>query len=498
MTTSDAPPQSRRALREQGRSTGPVPQVDADARPSGDAEPATATAPVIVRNREGRQALAWLDDDTVTARPAPGDLSGTQHPYAVVAPDLLARRPRRSPLRAGVIVPLLAVLGATGAYAATTLLWPLHAVAPGVREIALQDLGAPASAVTWPAEGSAAVGVAGISTTAASGAETAPIASISKLVTVLMILDELPLAVGEQGPSYTFTARDRTTYYSYLDNDESALNVPVGGSLTEYQMLQGILIGSAGNYTDRLASTVWPNDRVFAAAARAWLTRHNLPGITLVEPTGIDPANAADPASLITLARLALANPVVAEIVRTPSVELPGAGLVTNTNDLLTDPAVVGLKTGTLDGAYNLLAAEEVTIADTPVRVYATVLGQPTDEARDGETARLLNDVAAEAAAPQVVPAGSLTGVVTTKWGATVNIVTDADASVILWNGASGTVTTSIALGDARAANDAVGEVRVKGPLNATTTGLHLTADIPDPDPWWRLTHPLELFGLVD
>ena len=42
------------------------------------------------------------------------------------------------------------------------------------------------------------------------------------------------------------------------------------------------------------------------------------------------------------------------------------------------------------------------------------------------------------------------------------------------------------------------GEVRVKGPLNATTTGLHLTADIPDPDPWWRLTHPLELFGLVD
>lgn len=49
------------------------------------------------------------------------------------------------------------------------------------------------------------------------------------------------------------------------------------------------------------------------------------------------------------------------------------------------------------------------------MRVYATVLGQPTDEARDGETARLLDDVAAEAATPQVVPAGSLTGVVTTK-----------------------------------------------------------------------------------
>ena len=97
MTTSDAPPQSRRALREQGRSTGPVPQVDADARPPSGAEPSPETSPVIVRNREGRQALAWLDDDTVTALPAPGDLAGTQHPYAVVTPDLLARRPRRSP-----------------------------------------------------------------------------------------------------------------------------------------------------------------------------------------------------------------------------------------------------------------------------------------------------------------------------------------------------------------------------------------------------------------
>ena len=133
----------------------------------------------------------------------------------------------------------------------------------------------------------------------------------------------------------------------------------------------------------------------------------------------------------------------------------------------------------------------------TTVRVYATALGQSTADGRDQETARLLAEVAAEVSTPRILPAGTLAGVVTTAWGATANIVTDADASVILWNGASGTVTTALDLGEARTANAAVGTVKVTGPLDAATVGVHLTADIGDPDAWWRLTHPLQLWGLA-
>ena len=96
---------------------------------------------------------------------------------------------------------------------------------------------------------------------------------------------------------------------------------------------------------------------------------------------------------------------------RTPLVTLPGAGTVVNTNDLLTDPAVIGLKTGSLRGAYNLLAAKDVVSGDTTLRVYAVALGQPSDEARDTETARLLTGVAAEASAPTVLAAGTVAGV---------------------------------------------------------------------------------------
>ncbi|WP_336631891.1 MULTISPECIES: D-alanyl-D-alanine carboxypeptidase family protein [unclassified Microbacterium] len=477
--------------------------VDDSPPPPGPAAVAAPDASSVVLTAHdaargsARVALRWVEDDAVVAAPAPRELL-LAHGYPAVSVDLLARRPRRSPWRAGVVMPFLLAIALAGLYAATTLLWPLVAVPPVVDDVPIAALDAPPTAVTWPAEGSAAVGVAGFDGAPASTADQAPMASITKLVTVLMILDQMPLAPGQSGPSFSFTERDEETYYDYLAQDESALDVPVDGSLTQYQMLQGILMGSAGNYTDRLASTIWPTDAVFARAASEWLARHGLTGITVVEPTGIDPANAADPASLIALARFALDDPVVAEIVRTRTVDLPGAGTVVNTNDLLSDPAVIGVKTGSLSTGYNLLAAREQTVGEQTVRAYAVTLTQGSRSDRDGETARLLAEVTAEASQPRVLPAGTLAGVVTTPWGATANVMTDTDVSLLLWNGATAPVVSDIELGDARTAESAVGSIRVAGPLGAATTGLHLTGDIPGPDAWWRLTHPLQLFGLAD
>lgn len=497
MTIEDAPPSSRRARREARKSES----ADASAAPvtAGETTPGTAYGAEAIRTpASGRIALGWLSDDDMAVRTAPQNLAGASNPYTVVSADLLARRPRRSPFRPGVVLPFLGALALIAGYAAATLLWPLYAVQPVVEKVAVADLTSPATSVAWPADGSAAVGVAGFDAAAASTTDRASMASITKLVTSLMILEQLPLAPGESGPEYTFDESDHDEYYDYLASDESALDVPVDGALSEYQMLQGILIGSAGNYTDRLAGTIWPNDAVFSRAAAAWLERHNLTGITVVEPTGIDPENTADPASLITLARYALANPVIAEIVRTPVVTLPGAGEVVNTNDLLSDPAVVGIKTGSLSTGYNLLAAREQTVGDATVRAYAVTLTQPSDEARDAETARLLAEVGAEASVPRVLPAGTLAGTVSTLWGATASILTDADASLLLWNGATAPVESDISLGDARTAGAAVGTVSLTGPLGSASAGLRLTDDIPEPDAWWRLTHPLQLWGLAD
>ncbi|MET0736496.1 MAG: D-alanyl-D-alanine carboxypeptidase [Microbacterium sp.] len=451
------------------------------------APPATtsATPPPVPRS-----ALTWVDERTVAAA-RPGAAGVTAEP------DLLGRPPRRSPLRAGVVIPTLAVAAIIGVYAATTLLWPLHAVPPVVEATVVEPIAAPAAIPAWPATGSAAISVAGVNGSLASSPDAHTIASITKLVTALAVLEEMPLNPGEQGPEFRFTSRDRTAYWSYRSNGESSLDVPVGGTLTEYQLLEGMLIGSANNYADRLAGNLWPSDAVFANAANGWLAAHGVPGIQVAEPTGLDPRNVATPEALLTLAKKALANPVIAGIVAKPSTELPGAGVVVNSNGLLADPGVIGLKTGTLD-TYNLLSAKNVTVGDTVVRMYASVLGQPDDATRLAASRALYAQLEAELQPRPSVEGGTTIGHVTTPWGEQVAIITAGDADVILWNGGSGAVTTAFDLGDSRERGEKVGTLSVDGPLNGVTVDAVLAHDIPDPSPWWRLAHPLQLLGLAD
>jgi D-alanyl-D-alanine carboxypeptidase (penicillin-binding protein 5/6) len=444
-----------------------------------------------------RLALTWVDEDSVARNSAPLDLNAASSSYIPVDTDLLARRPRRPLLRSGVVIPTLAIAGVLGAYAATTLAWPLHAVAPTVTAVGIQPAAAPATAPAWPAAGSAAIAVQGIPGTAASADAPDSIASITKLVTALVVLDQMPLAVGEQGPQFRFGWADSSAYWDYLARGESAIDVPVDGSLSEYQMLQGMLVGSANNYADRLAGNLFPSDEVFADAAMSWLSAHGVPGVTIVEPTGMDPGNSATPAALITLAQRAMAHPVIAEIVAQRSVELPGAGLIENTNALLADPGVVGIKTGTL-AASNLLSAKDVAIGDTTVRLYASVLGQPDDETRLAATRALYAQLEQELQLKPSVTAGTLAGSVETAWGEDVAVVTADDASVVLWNGGVGEPSVEYALRDHRDEGDVVGALTVAGPLDTVTVDLLLAEDIEGPDAWWRLTHPLELFGLTD
>ncbi len=504
--TTDAPPPTRRALRAEGRAdTGapddaatpaadPVRAVDA-ALAAAPVAPADADLPGTLVLQQAAEApiayaapiaLTWVDETRISLpAPAPAASGG----------DLLTGRTRRSPWRPGVLVPTGLILALAGVYAATMLLWPLHAVAPTIEPVAVQTVPAPAAAPAWPAQGGAAISVAGIDGALSNGAGASSIASITKVVTALLVLDAQPLALGESGPEYRFTAADRTRYWQYRSAGESALDVPVGGTLTQYQLLEGMLIGSANNYADRLAQNLWPSDAVFAQAARSWLATHGIPGVTIVDPSGIEPGNAASPEALLALAARAMANPVIAEIVGKQSVELPGVGSVTNTNPLMIDPGMVGIKTGTLD-AYNLLSAKDVPLGDTTVRLYAAVLGQPDTTTRDDATRALFTQLENELALRPSVTAGTVAGQVVTRWGEVVDVVTAADAAVILWNGGASTATAEFARGDRTASGDVVGTLSVAGPLDSRAVDLELAADIEGPTAWWRLTHPLDLLGL--
>lgn len=437
-------------------------------------------------------ALAWVDVARVGAATEPSSTA----PRA-----LLDDAPRRSPLRPAVLLPLAGMLAVAVAYGATTALWPLNAVKPVTTAVSFQPTAAPAAAVAWPAAGSAAVSVQGLGTVA-SAEQQVPMASITKLVTVLVALEKLPMKPGEQGATFEFTQADSDDYLSYLQQDQSALDVPVGGSLTQYQLFEGILLGSANNYADRLSRDVWGSNENYAAAANQWLSQHDLGEIHVVTPSGFDFGNVATPRALIQLGEIAEKNPVVAEIVKQKSVQLPGAGLVENTNGLIDDAGIVGIKTGTIgDGdqtRYNLLSAKDVPEGTTTVRIFAAALGQGSDQSRVDASRALYADVeAALKNQPPTVTKGAVLGSVDTAWGESSQIVAAENARVTLWNGASASATTKFALGDTWKAGEQAGTLALKGPLDSTAVPLELRTALHEPSFWWRFTHPLELFGLT-
>lgn len=432
-------------------------------------------------------ALTWLDPRTVTGSPAAADDSAPSL-FAGVHLPAAGRRIR-------LLVPIIVMAGMCATYLGGTLLVPLDNVPPTVQSVPVEIAPSPAATVSWPGRGSASVSVQGM-TPLASTTERDEIASITKVATVSMVLEKLPLKVGEQGPSYQFTRADQRDFQQYRRENQSSLDVPVGGSLTEYQMLQGVLLGSANNYIDRLAGEIWGSERGFADAAAAWLHSKGIEGMTLDSPSGFDKNNVSSPEALLRLGEVAMRNPVFAEIVSTRSAEIPGVGTVTNTNQMLDDPGVVGIKTGTLTH-WNLLTAKDVTVNGTTVRLFASVLGQNSNADRLAVTRSLLAEVEKSLTdQPVAVPKGAVVGSVETPWGAKSDIVTDDDTRVVLWNGATATATTTLELGASTKAGAKAGSLDAKGPVNAAKTRVSLAKTIAEPTAWWRLTHPMELFGL--
>ena len=102
----------------------------------------------------------------------------------------------------------LAVVLATGFYLPFTLLAPLHAETAKVQPWETPVTLAPA--LVFPNYGATAIGAIGWDgSLAVSGStEALPIASLSKVITSLVVLDAHPLAVGEEGPTVTTTAND--------------------------------------------------------------------------------------------------------------------------------------------------------------------------------------------------------------------------------------------------------------------------------------------------
>ncbi|GAA1626964.1 D-alanyl-D-alanine carboxypeptidase family protein [Leucobacter chromiireducens] len=415
---------------------------------------------------------------------------------------------RRGPWLAGGIAG--AILLGAGGYTAACALTPLPAPRIAPTDHAEWDAAAAASAELATATvadlvaaqpGPAAVGWQDSEAVWSTDETPRPIASISKLVTVLIGLERAPLAPGEDGPVHVWTAADASRQQAYLADDGIAFPIPVGTEVTTRQMLTLALLPSANDFAAAYAAMTVGDDAAFAAAVSEWAERHGLATLSLAEPTGMDEANVASAADVVRIGRLALANPTLAEFTRMPSAELPwGIGTVENTNPLLTQlPGTVGLKTGRSSVAgYNLVAAQETTASGRPAVKIAAVLGRDSGSERARHTSALLTGMDSAAQPLPLVLPQDLVGTAVTVDGHTVELVADGSASTVLFPGERATRTVELTPISTGAEGQRAGTIQLSAPTGDAAVPVITATTIREPDLWWRVTHPALVFGWAE
>ena len=396
--------------------------------------------------------------------------------------------------RRAAVAALVVLVLAVGTYLPLTLLSPL---APAAAAASTWEAPAqPGAQLAFPSYGATAVQALGFdeSLTTSGDTQPRPIASISKVVTALVVLDAKPLHGGD-GPSITLTAADAALYDTYRAVDGKVVPMTAGSVLTERQLLEVTLIESANNYATALARWAFGSDAAFVSAAAAWLAENQLTATTIVEPTGLSPQNTSTATDLVALGALALADPDVAAVVGTDETTIPGVGVIDNSNELLGLDGVKGIKTGTLDeaGACLLFAADYVVGGET-VTIVGAVLGGVDHKSLNVGVKTLLADVEAGFHEVTLVTAGERFGEYSTAWGDTAALVATKDAKTVVWSDAA--VATSVSTDDVGVAKKGtdVGTVTFTVEGEEITVPLELAATIDDPGAWWRLTNPGALF----
>jgi len=355
-----------------------------------------------------------------------------------------------------------------------------------------------AAALEFPEYGSSAIGAIGFpGTLATSGAaEPMPIASITKIVTALVVLDVKPLAADEPGPDITFSAKDVGFYREALAQNGSVKSVRNGMTLTQRQLLETVLIASANNYAMSLANWAYGSPDAYLAAARVWLDAHGLASVTVTDATGLSAANTATASDLVALGKLAIANPVIAEITSTETATEPGIGAIKNTNTLLGKYGVDGIKTGTLDEAGAcLLFSADYTVGDARVTVVGAVLGAPDHSTLSKHVRTLLTSVVDGFHEVTLVSKGDELVSYSTKWGDHAAGVAAETATALTWSDTPISMLVSARPLSVAERGTEVGSATFTAGERTVIVPIDLDDTLDDPGFWWRLTHPSEVLG---
>jgi D-alanyl-D-alanine carboxypeptidase (penicillin-binding protein 5/6) len=221
-----------------------------------------------------------------------------------------------------------------------------------------------------------------------------PVASITKLMTVLVTLEHARL-----NDVVTIGSAPSTV-------GESSIHLQPGERLTVRDLVEAALIQSANDAAIALAQYVGHGSvSSFVGLMNERARELGLRDTHFVRPDGLDVVGHYSSARDMTrLARIVMHRPAVRAIVRERDATIAGGRRLHTWNDLLGRfPGLIGVKTGHTDGAGWC----EVAAARGPgLTIYATILGSPSRDRRNQDLESLLAWGLAQYRVLPLVPAG--------------------------------------------------------------------------------------------
>jgi serine-type D-Ala-D-Ala carboxypeptidase (penicillin-binding protein 5/6) len=417
-----------------------------------------------------------------------------RRPVAGIIKELMKRfgRPRGE-----LWVMALVVLVLAAAYCAWAVRRPLPAITASQPVVKARTPLPDGKAAVWPAQGQAALGIVGDSTVSTHGHQTpAPTASTAKLITALVVLQARPLQLGQSGPMITLSANDVAIYNGYVAQDGSLVKVQAGEQISEYQMLEAMLLPSANNMADSLAIWAFGSLENYSKAANQYLEDKGLTGTHVgSDASGFDPGTVSTAGDLVRIGKLVMQAPLLAQIVGQPAASgIPMAGNVKNVNFLLGTAGIIGIKTGNTDQAGGVyVSASQVKVNGRPVTIVTALMGSPTLFQALKDSIPLIQSAQANFKTAVIIRPGTVAGSYRLPWGGSVSAVADRNLALSGWAGSDIPFTVSLRSipADARAGRT-VGSLTVKeSAVNGRVSiPIILKTAPPEPSLSWRLTHP--------
>jgi D-alanyl-D-alanine carboxypeptidase (penicillin-binding protein 5/6) len=397
----------------------------------------------------------------------------------------------------GSLAIVIALVTSGGVYAGNTLGAPIPAAVPTITDPA--PVAAAPQQLALPGFGAYAVGAVGFDGLLAAGNDASPmaIASITKVITALVVLEAHPIAAGEGGPEIGYTQADVDIYWDMVAQNGSVAPVEAGSTLTLRESLEAMLLPSGNNYAISIANWAFGSVDAFVERARGWLGEHGLANTQIADSSGLSLANVSTAADLVQLGEIALADPTVAEIVATPAVDVPELGTLKNGNKLLGTHGVDGIKTGTTDDAANLLFSADVPVGSSSVTVVGVLLGGETHAVLNEAIAALLDSIAPGFHEVTPLEANQTLAEYATPWGETARARTADGASVVVWSDTPVDVEVRADPVTIAARGEQVGTAVVHAGAQEISVPLVLDAALEDPGTWWRLANPGGLDALA-